>query len=333
MLRARQQIVIKQEAVAGTAEALALADVVLHSGQAEFESDVVMTPREAMSASLSPRGSVAGTRAAKIRWKMKFRGSYNHATGAIAAPVAGSTEPDFSVPIKGCGGALTVSGAGPNEQCSYKPSSTTITDETTGAYCTVALYEDGKIYKIHGAVGNAVLTFNVGEPALAEFEFTGVYNAPIDGALLVPVYPVAVEPAFLSASLSIIGSFTTAKIRSLKLDFGNEIVMRPNPNAATGLFTAQIVRRRPVGSLDPEEVLAATNNFWTQWLNGTLGAITTGVFPSGGTNYNQFSLTIPNAGYTKVGLADRDGISNAPLDFEARANTDAGDDEWELIQT
>src|SRR3990172_9781114 len=299
MLKARQQIAIKQEDVAGTAQSLAAANVVMHTGLAEFEADVPMTAREIMSVYLSAGGSVQGNRKGTIRWKQYLRGT-------VGAPVAGTNEPDFSVPLKGCGAAITVSGAGPNEQSGFKPSSTTISDETVGAYCTVALYEDGKRYMIHGAVGNPVLTFASGVPVLAEFEFTGVYNAPTDATLLVPTYPALVEPAFLGASLSIIGSFTAAKIASLKLDFGNTIAMRPNPNGTTGWHTAQITGRRPVGSLDPEEVLAATNNFWTQWLAGTTGAITTGAFPSGGTNYNQQQLTIPKAQYSKVGLGDTD---------------------------
>jgi len=329
LLRSRQQIAIKQEATAGTAETLALANVVMHSGVAEWEPDVVETPREAMTASLSPRGSVTGAQAAKIRFKMYLRGSYSHTTGAVIAPSAGVTDPDFAVPMKGCGLAQTVSAG---VSYTYTPSSTTVGDETTGAYCTVALYEDGKVYKIHGAVGNVVLTFQVGMPILAEFEFTGLYNAPADLALIASVvYPTFAEPPFLSAAFSIIGSFTTAKIQNLKLDLGNQIGMRPYPNTATGFFTAQISGRKPAGSFDPEEMLAATKNLFADWIAGTAGAITTGTFPSTGTTFNKFSLTIPNAMYVKVGRADRDGVGTAPVDFECMANSAGGDDEFTLV--
>jgi hypothetical protein len=327
ILTGRQQIAIKQEGTAGTAETLAAANVILHTGVAEWEPDIVMTPRESLTSSLSGRGSVVGTQAAKIRFKMFLRGT-------SAAAISTATESDFAVPIKGCGLSVAYSGSTPNEIAIYSPSSTTIVDETTGAYCTVALYEDGKVYKIHGAVGNCVLTFTVGSPVLAEFEFTGLYNAPTDLALLSGItYPSVIEPAFLSAALSLIGTYATAKISSLKLDFGNVIAMRPYPNTAAGFFTAQITARNVTGSLDPEEVLAATNNFFTQWTLGTLGAITTGTFPSGGTNYNMLNLNIPNAAYTKVGMTSRDGMANAPLEFEARANTAAGDNEFELTTT
>ena len=326
ILRSRTQIAIKQEAVAGTAEALVAGNVILHTDLPEWEPDVLVTPRLAMSASLSPRGSVMGTRAAKIRWKQFLRGT-------AVAPVQDVTFPDFRVPFLGCGVKDTVSGAGPNEQTSFKPLTSLVVDETTGAYCTVALYEDGKRFQISGAVGNCVLTFTVGQPVLAEFEFTGVYSDPTDTALLGGVvYPTVIEPVFMNAAFSVLG-FATARLRNFSLDFGNEIAMRPNPNAAAGLFTAQIVKRNPTGSFDPEDVLAATKNFFQEWLAGTTGSITTGVFPSSGANYNQLQVTIPKAAYTKVGHADRDGMATSPIDYECRANSDAGDDEFEVIQT
>jgi len=327
MLTQKQQIAIKQEATAGVTETVTAADVVLKTGNAEFEADVAMTPREALSASLSKRGSVVGSRMGKIRWSQYLRGT-------STAPVASSNEPDFSVPFKGCGAAITVSGGSPNEQSSFKPSTSTISDETNGAYCTVALYEDGKRYMLRGAVGNCVLTHASGLPPKAAFEFTGVLvPPPTDTALLVPTYPTIVEPPFLTAAISILG-YTTARIQTLTLDFGNQIVMRPDPNNPQGYITAQIVGRTPVGSFDAEEIIAATKNYWNEWIDAqTTGSITTGVFPGGGTNYNQFQVTIPKAKYTKVGLGDREGVATANVEFECLANSDAGNDEWELIQT
>lgn len=324
ILRARQQIACKLEATAGTAEVLAAANVIMHTGDAEWEPEFAMTQREAMTASLSPRGSVVGTQQAKIRFKMYLRGT-------SAAATSPATESDFAVPLKMCGANVAYSGGNPNEIATYTPSSTTIVDETTGAYGTVALYMDGKVYKIHGAVGNCVLTFTVGAPILAEFEFTGVYNAPTDLALLVPSYPSVIEPAFLGATVSLVGTYLVSKISSLKFDFGNTVIMRPNPASTAGFFTAQITARNPKGSLDPEEVLAATNNFFTQWSAGTPGIITTGTI--GSTNYNSLIFNVPAAAYTKVGLGNRDGMANAACEFEARASAAAGDDEWNLVTT
>lgn len=331
MLTGRAQIAIKQEGTAGTSETLALADAIMPKGESTWDPDVVMVPREGQTSSLDSQGSVVGTKAAKIKFAQYLEGAYNHSTGAVAAPVAGSTEPAFSVPFKGCGALLTVSGAGGSEIATYTPSSTTISDESTGAYCTVSMYLDGKRYMIHGAVGNCVLTLQVGHPILAEYEFTGVWNTPDDEAFLVPVYPTFAPPAFLSASMSVIGSYTTARLQTLKLDFGNQITMRPNPNGANGILSYQITGRKPTGSFDPEETLVSVKDWYAEWVAGTTGAITTGAFPSGGTQYNKFTLNVPKSQYTKVGLGSRDGIATAAHDFEARANSVAGDDSWSLV--
>ena len=85
--------------------------------------------------------------------------------------------------------------------------------------------------------------------------------------------------------------------------------------------------------MDIEEVLQATNNHWADWLSGTLGAITTGTFPSGGTNYNQLQFAMPNCQYTSLGRTDRDGLSAVSVEFEALLNSAAGDDELVITQT
>jgi hypothetical protein len=324
-ITAKQQIAIKQEAQAGTAETLLAVNVIVHRGDAEWDSDVPPTEREALSASFSSRGSVIGTKAAKIRFSMYCRGT-------VGTPVQDTNEPDFSVPLRGCGVFPTVSGTTPNQQTSFKPDTSKANDETTGPYCTVGLYKDGKLYKIHGAVGDATLTFETGRPVLAEFDFTGVYNTPVNAAMLAPTYPAIVEPPFLSAALSILG-FATAKIKTLKVNVGNKIGMRSYPNGASGFLSAQITGRKTTGSFDPEETLTAEKDWFNEFIAGTTGAITTGVFPSTGTNYNQFQLTIAKAAYIKVGLGDRDGIAIAPVDFECQATVSAGDDDFEFIQT
>lgn len=322
MLTARTQIALAVEANAGTAETLVAGDVLLPTEIPEWEPDVVVTPRSAMTSSLSPRGSVVGSRSAKVRFKMFMRGT-------SVAPVQDTTFPDFRTPMLGCGVKDTVT----TGETFFDPDTDLVEDEAAGGFLTVGLMRDGKQYLIHGAQGNCVMTFTVGQPVLLEFEFTGVYNPPTDVALFSGVtYPTVIEPAFTQAALSVLGH-TAARISSLTLDMGNEVIMVSDPNDLTGFVRAQIVRRTPIGSFDAEEVLAATNDWFAEWISGASGSITTGVFPSGGTAENTFSLTVPASKYTKVGLADRDGMANAPIDYEAQANSDAGDDEWQLLHT
>jgi hypothetical protein len=323
LLSAKQQIAIKQESTAGTAISLAAANVVMHTGRAEWTPEVTVVPRESMSASLSPRGSIVASRSAKIKWSQYLRGT-------SIAPVAVTGEADFAVPFKGCGADVAVTGGVGNEVATYTPSTTIVSDETTGAYCTVSLYEDGKVYKIHGAVGNCVLTFAPGMPIKADFEFTGCYNVPAAGALLAPTYPTVVPPTGISATTQVISGYLTPRLSQFTFDFGNQITMRPAASTTSGYFTAQITGRKPGGTLDPEETTVAVNDWYAQFLAGTTGSM---IMLWGATPYNTLILTLPNPIYTGVSLGDRDGVAINSVSYEARANSDAGNDEWSFVQS
>jgi len=322
MLADRCQVAIKQEGTVGTAETLANANVIMTTERPTWEAMPEITERNILSASPDRRGHVVGSQLAKITFKMFQRGT----TGA---PADAANLPDWVIPLRGCGVTCAVSGGSPNEVTTCTPGSlgTLVAD-------TLAVYRDGKQYKIHGACGNPKKIYTVGSPVLWEFEFTGIYNTPTDVALLVPTYPAVVEPPFLGAALTVLG-FATPKIKTLSFDLGNKIMMRPYPNdaASKGFISAIITGRDPSGSMDLEEELVSVKDWYAAWIAGTLGSIATGVFPSAGSNYNQISDTYPNVQIKKVGHADRDGLVTAPTDFVARANSDAGNDSFSWVQT
>ena len=321
MLGERNQIAVAVEAVAGTPETLALGDVILTTELPSFTPDIEFHERLAQSASLSRIGGVVGARSAKIGFKIFARGT----TGT---PVAVSNVPDFDIPLIGCGvvGVVDQPGVGEIE---YQPSSSIITDESAGGYLTIGIHMDGKLYRISGAQGTGTITFVRGAPVVMDLEFTGVYEAPVDAALLVPVYGgPAAPPPFLDAAPTVLGF--AAKFNEIVLDIGNTVVMRPDPGDASGFHTAQITSRNPTLTIDPEEVLAATKNWWTELTNETVGVVTTGDFPAGGDAFNMFKLNCPKAQLSSVVLADREGIPTAPLEFALQRDTDAGDNEWAL---
>ena len=322
LLADRCQVAIKAEAVKGTAEALAAANVVMTTDRPTWDPDIEMIPRNVLSASPSGRGAVPGTRMAKIGFKMFQRGT-------ATTPTDPANLPDWIVPVRSCGCVAAVSGGSPNEITTVTPASLAA---ATQIPASVAIYRDGKQYMIHGAQGSAKKTYTVGSPVLLEFEFTGIYNTPTDVALLVPTYPTVVEPPFLGAALAVL-SFATPKIKTLTIDLGNKIAYSPYPNTATGLFYAVITGRDVKGTIDVEEELAATKNWYNEWVTGALGSIATGIFPSTGTNYNQISDTYPNCQYMKVGHADHDGIVTGPIEFVPRANSDGANDEFSWVQT
>jgi hypothetical protein len=321
LLASRCQVAIKAEAVKGTAEALAAANVIMCTEAPTWDPNVEIIPRNILSASASSRGVVTGTRMAKISFKMFQRGT----TGAIADP---ANLPDWTVPVRSSGMTATVSGGGGSEIMTVLPSTLAA---ATQIPCSVAIYKDGKQYMIHGAQGNVKKTYTVGSPILLEFEFTGIFNTPTDVALLVPTYPAVIEPPFLGAALTILG-FATPKIKTLTIDLGNKVSISPYPNTATGLFYAVITDRDPKGTIDVEEELVSVKNWHAEFLAGTTGSIATGAFPSTGSQYNKINDTYPKVQYTKSGHADRDGIVTTPLDFIPRGNADAGNDEISWVQ-
>ncbi len=313
------QVAAKQEATPGTAEVLAAANVIMTTERPTFDPDLEMIARNVLSASPSSRGMVVGSRRAKIGFKQFLRGT-------SGAPVDPGNLPDYVIPLRGAGMSCVVSGIAPNEVTTSTPSALGLITDTLAVMC------DGKQYQIHGAVCSSMKwTLAKGSPVLVEYEFTGIYNTPTDVALFAPTYPTVTEPPFLGATFSILG-FTTAKIKTLTIDFGFKVAERPQPNA-TGILSFAIVGREVKGTVDVEEELAAAKNWYSEWLSGTLGAIQTGDFPSTGSNYNQFNLSMPNCQYTKVGFADRDGLVTAPIEFIARANSDAGNNELSLVGT
>src|SRR5262245_27651250 len=112
----RCQVAIKLEAVVGTAETLAAANVVLTTERPTWDPDVQVTERNAMSASPSKRGVVVGSRMAKIAFKLFRRGT-------STAPTDPANLPDWIVPARACGTAYAVSGGSPNEITTVTPSS------------------------------------------------------------------------------------------------------------------------------------------------------------------------------------------------------------------
>lgn len=258
MLADRCQVVIKAEATPGTEEVLAAANVVMTTDRPTWEADPEIIDRNIMSASPSKRGIIIGSRMAKISFKMFQRGT-------SGAPTDPANLPDWIVPVRSCGCVAVVSGAGPNEITTVTPASLA---SATQIQATVAVYRDGKKYAISGALGNVKKTYTVGSPVLLEFDFTGIwFAAPTDTALLVPTYPTIVEGPFTGAALTILG-FATPKIKTMTVDLGNKIALRPYPNTITGFLTALITGRDPSGSFDVEEELAATKNWYGEWFAG-----------------------------------------------------------------
>lgn len=333
-LSGKVQVVLMAESVPGTAETLATAGTLTSGAVMTLASDVSYTPdilqteRSAQTLSFSSRGNVSGTRMAKIAFKANLRGR--------VAAFSASVLPDVALPFRACGCSVTMSGGGGSEIVTVAPV------DTVSTWYTVGIFNDGRHYRIAGSLGTVKLTFETGAPPTAEFEFTGVYVPPTDLGMVTNsvaenlstglAHGAPAPPPFLSAAVNILGlTSPTPKIKTLTVDLGNTILMRQDPNAASGFVTAVITGRKVVGSVDPEMQTISAKNYFNELISDTTGTITTGTFPSTGTQYSKQNMTITKAKYLKGGRGDRDGLAIFPIDFEAQANSDTGADEFSLV--
>lgn len=303
MLIERSQVACEIEAVEGTAETLEAADAFL-AFAASFSPAQEVKERNPGTSSLSPHPGVPGKRSATMSFDVELGGTGN----------AGDPLP-FADALKACGVQETLVA---NTSATYAPASDSVPS------VTIALYDDGKIYKMWGARGKFTIDFVDGEPAVIHFEFTGADWSEADGNLLAGVsYNTTLPPAFIGAQLTI--DAYSAIIEKLTLDSGNNVTLRPDANASSGHKSAVITSRRPTITLDPENVLVATHDFLGKWRSGTQMALSTTLGSAAG---NTIAVTMPKIQYQEAGLGDRSGISIFELTGLCCQNS--GDDEWQI---
>ena len=187
--------------------------------------------------------------------------------------------------------------------------------------CTIYRYNDGKLQKYTGCVGNLQCNFTTGGFFLFTFNMVGHFVSETDAAIVVPTYDAAVPAVVIS------GSFTAnayaAVIAALQFDLGNVIAMPPDFNGTDGYGTIQITDRKVTGSFDPQDVLVATHDFMSEFTAGTSMVLATGTIgPAAG---NKIGVGMPAFKYADLGPGDRDGVATLSNSFAAEESS--GDDE------
>ncbi len=305
----RAQVACEIEAVEGTAETLLAADVFLVSN-ASFTPEIEMVTRRPLRASLSPYPSIPARRSAKMSFSVDL-------TGTAAAGSA----LHFSDALRACGVVETLVAI---TSATYAPATVT----TAIPSVTLAMYVDGKVYKMWGARGNFKMVLEAGKPGVINFEFTGADFSEADASLFAGVTLNAITPPiFVGADFEING-YTAAIISKLEIDSGNNLYLRPSMSADSGYLAASVLDRLSKITLDPENVLVATEDFLGEWRSGTKMALSVAIGSVAG---NIFTLTCPGVQYQEVKLGDRNGLS--VLEISALLCEDAGDDEWEIAVT
>lgn len=307
MIIKRAQLAAKLEVTEGTAETLTGADALL-AMNIDDDPDIDEHNRDNVSSSLSTFSQLAGARKGAIAFDVELKGSGTAGT----APALGKL-------LKACGFGESVVAL---TSVTYLPASSGVSS------ITIALYNDGIIYKIWGARGNVSLKLEKGKPGMFHFVFTGADFSVTDGAMLSSgvSYETTKPQPFLSAALSI--DSYAALLGSLEYNMNNVVVLRDDVNSASGHKSAIISSRQPSVSIDPEMVLVATYDFYGKWRSGNEGALTQALTGSAG---NICTITAPKVQYSKVKRLDKSGIRS--LGIDCKLNRNAGDDEFSLVFT
>ncbi|MDF1592590.1 MAG: phage tail tube protein [Desulfobacterales bacterium] len=305
LLRQRSQVGVEIEAVEGTAETLVDADVFL-AFDPSFEPSIEAHERDPARASLSPMPSVFGKRSGRIKFAAEL-------VGTSAAGAANM----LSDALQACGMGETLVAI---TSATYAPASSAIPSVTVGRFV------DGKRHQILGARGTLSLLLEVGNPGIFKFDFLGADFTEADAALLTPTYNAVLPPTFQGATLTIDGYAAT--VSRVEIDFGNQLSLRPDANAASGHKSVIITNRKPTIKFDPEDVLVAAEDFLGNWRSGAQMAFSAVLGSVAG---NVITITAPKVQYQSIGETTRDGL--AAWDITGLLCMNAGDDEWSIAIT
>lgn len=280
---------------------------------ANYRSDKLTN--DVVRASLGPREPRTGKHWIEVTFTTELKGSGTAGT----APALGDL-------FEACGYAESIGADGGSSSVVYEPAS------TGQKSITIYLYDiqtDGssnsRLHKITGARGSWRLTAEAGQKALIEWTFQGKYNVPEDVATPgSATFEDTKAPIVNSANLTL-NSVSTLIAQSLELDAGVPVSQRDDINDSTGLKGFDLGKRTPSGSLDPESVLLATYDFWSDWVGATARELSMQIGSSEG---NRIDLTLPKL--TIDQLNDENRNARHVYEFPFQPSEDSGDDEIKL---
>lgn len=249
-----------------------------------------------------------------------YGGTLKGITLTIRAKGSGTagTAPEFGPLLRACGLGETIVAS---TSVAYAPVSTGFES------VTIYRYYDGKLHKYTGCVGNVSMNQDTGDFHVFTFNMIGHFVSETDVGLVTPSYDSTVP------IVAIAGTFTfdsyAAIIGNLAFDLGNSIAQAVDYAGSDGYGQIRITDRAVTGSFDPEDVLVATYDFWSEFTGATTAAMTTAALgPAAG---NQMALSLPAIKLTNLSGGDRDGILTRTAEFAAVES--AGDDQVTITFT
>ncbi len=170
---------------------------------------------------------------------------------------------------------------------------------------SIAYYEDGLFKRMAGAMANVRFTGEFGKQCYAEFEFMGVWKAPIDKAISLanPTISNELPMRFANASFTLAGATYTPYISTMTIDMGNNVVMVEDITQNEGVLHAVITERNPIITMDAQAELVANYDAFGKWLSGDEAAFN--LIINNGTD--QITISAPKFQHQAPQEGDRDG--------------------------
>jgi len=315
ILTRQKVLAAKVESTKGTAETLSASDAGILVEDVTFSFAPEEVPRNPLRDNISTLQSIPGARIATITFRAELKGSGTD-----------TTPPSWGVFLKGCGFSETVGAS----DVTYTPETNDADTDTL----TIAVYtgsgSNTRIHKMYGARGSVSFEFNANNVSYANFTFSGIYSGVSDGTQLSPTYESTVPVPWYDGNVTwnFGSSYSTAVLSALTIDLNNDVVLRENANASTGLSYAVITGRDPGGSIDPDAVLVATQDWYSHMLTPTTGSFS---FDVGSSTGNKLSFSAPKFQVVGLDVGDRDSVMTDAITFKLRG--DSGDDELTITHS
>lgn len=285
-LRLRKSTILaKLEATNGTYESLAATDGDFNAYNAQFTPTLDGDDRERQGG-FGHLKRATGPRSGRLTFDVDLTGS----------GTSGSVPEWASTLLYGCG--MTASGG-----------SFTFGSPTAEQTLSLGFYHEGRAHYIIGAQGTFTINKTAGRRGLVNFEFLGKLKDTADVALPTPTYPTTLPPRWVNGATAF---GTTLRCATARIAANNELVLREDPNDDTGYRSTAIVSRRPTIVLDPESLLAATEDWLAQYQTGDTGAVS---LVSGSSAGNIVTVSSAAAQIINIQQAERNRILVDEIEF------------------
>lgn len=303
----KKQLAAKIETTEGTAETLTGSEAGFLPKELEFIDDLEMLKREVHLQVLSQIADIPGARPAMVRFKHEMM-------GASAAGVA----PPIGILLKACGIKETIVA---DTSVTYTLTSVQSDYKTL----TLGVWEDGILQIGRGFMGKCKAVFEAGKLPYWEFDFLGIWNSRADAAAYSNTLPTILPQIFQNAAFEVDGASAFNKASKIEIDFGQDIVLRTDPDSEYGLIHAIQVGREPKVMIDPEAVPVATYDVIAKHGAGTTIQLEWVVGTGTG---KTFSFSIPTAQIKSRKMGERDKLMIMDLELSL---TGDNDDEFSMV--